>query len=80
VTVYEVVKRACVPSLFDMRFRLRAGARHLRRMRDLARHRHLRRSRGLAPSCAGALRDEAERMAEAVRLKAVRGARKVSPA
>jgi len=49
-------------------------------MRDLARHRHLRRSHGLAPSCAGALRDEAERMVEAVRLKAVRGARNVSPA
>jgi hypothetical protein len=80
VTVHEVVKRACVPSFFDMRFRLQAATRHLRRMRDLARHRHLRRSHGLAPPCAGALRDDVERMAEAARLREVRGARKVSPA
>lgn len=80
VTVYEVVKRACVPSFCDMRFRLRAATRHLRRMRDLARQRHFRRSHGLAPPYAGAPGDEVQRMAEAVGLTAVRATRKLSTA
>ena len=49
-------------------------------MRDLARHRTLGAPMGWRRLVLVRWLDEAERMAEAVRLRAVRSARKVSPA